>query len=99
MAHTMISFRSLLKGLGKLIVNEKAITADLEKNAVVIAEAIQTILRREGVLDAYEQLKELTRTGSKMSGDTYKQFIDGLDVEESVKRELFSITPSNYIGI
>ena len=99
MAHTMISFRSLLKGLGKLIVNEKAITADLEKNAVVIAEAIQTILRREGVLDAYEQLKELTRTGNRMSGETYKQFIDGLDVEESVKKELYSITPSNYTGI
>ena len=99
MAHTIISFRSLLKGLGKLILNEKAIAADLEKNAVVIAEAIQTILRREGVLDAYEQLKEFTRTESRLSGDAYEKFIDGLDVEESVKRELFSITPSNYTGI
>jgi len=99
LAHTLIAFKSLLKGLNKLILNEKAIENALEKNRVVIAEGIQTILRREGVKDAYELLKDLTRTNKQLNGEEYKKFIEDLEVSEEVKSELKAITPSNYTGI
>jgi len=98
-AHTLIASKSLLKGLNKLFLNETAIKADLLKNKVVIAEAIQTILRREGIDDAYEQLKELTRTNENISDGAYDSFIDGLDVASDVKLELKTITPFNYTGV
>ena len=88
-----------MKGLGKLIINESAIAADLENNSLVIAEAIQTILRREGIDDAYEQLKEFSRSHIKLNGEAFQDFIEGLKVTESVKKELKAITPSNYTGL
>ena len=98
-AHTLISFTSLLKGLGKLMLNKNAIAADLENNSMVIAEAIQTILRREGIDDAYEQLKEFSRSNEKLNGDAFHQFIDGRGVSDSIKNELKAITPDTYTGI
>ncbi len=99
LAHTLIACKSLLKGLNKLFLNEEVIKADLVKNKVVIAEAIQTILRREGVADAYEKLKELTRTNEHISDCAYETFIDELDVTPDVKSELKAITPFNYTGV
>ena len=97
-AHGLISFASLVKGLGKLILNENALHADLEKNWAVVAEPIQTILRREGYPNPYETLKALTRTGAGIDEKTIESFIDGLEVSESVKAELRAITPWNYTG-
>ena len=94
----MIAFSSLKKGLGKLILNEDALQADLHRNWAVVAEAIQTILRREGYPNPYETLKALTRTGSIIDENTIETFINGLDVNESVKEELRAITPWNYTG-
>ncbi|MBQ3996490.1 MAG: adenylosuccinate lyase, partial [Bacteroidales bacterium] len=88
----------LVKGLGKLILNENALHADLEKNWAVVAEPIQTILRREGYPNPYETLKALTRTGAGIDEKTIESFIDGLEVSESVKAELRAITPWNYTG-
>jgi len=99
LAHTLIAFKSLVKGLNKIEIKEEAISADLEKHRVVIAEAIQTILRREGVNDAYEQLKDLTRINTKLDEGAYVDFIDGLDVSKEVKIELKQITPFNYTGV
>jgi adenylosuccinate lyase len=98
-AHTLISFTSLLKGLDKLIINEKVIASDLEDNSMVIAEAIQTVLRREGIDDAYEKLKEFSRSNEKLNGEAFHQFIDELNVSESIKIELKAITPGSYTGI
>ena len=98
LAHGMIAFASLKKGLGKLILNEDALQADLHRNWAVVAEAIQTILRREGYPNPYETLKALTRTGSIIDENTIETFINGLDVNESVKEELRAITPWNYTG-
>ncbi len=98
LAHGMIAFASLKKGLGKLILNEEALQADLHRNWAVVAEAIQTILRREGYPNPYETLKALTRTGSVIDENTIETFINGLDVNESVKEELRAITPWNYTG-
>jgi len=98
LAHGLISFASLVKGLGKLILNEDALHADLEKNWAVVAEPIQTILRREGYPNPYETLKALTRTGAGIDEKTIEAFIDGLEVSESVKAELRAITPWNYTG-
>ena len=100
MAHTIIAFRSLLKGLDKLNVNYPALDADLTHNWMVVSEGIQTVLRREGFPKPYEALKELTRT-SEESIDKHKlnAFIDRLDVSQEVKEELKSITPFNYTGI
>jgi len=98
-AHTLIAFKSLVKGLNKIIIKEEAISADLEKHRVVIAEAIQTILRREGVNDAYEKLKNLTRVNGKLDEGACLDFIEGLDVSAEVKSELKQITPSNYTGV
>ena len=97
-AHGLIALNSLKKGLGKLIINEAAIAADLEKNWAVVAEAIQTILRRESYPNPYETLKNLTRTGAGINADTIADFIEGLDVSESVKEELRQISPMSYTG-
>ena len=98
-AHMLISIQSSLKGLRKLLLNEEAIRRDLDNCWAVVAEAVQTILRREAYPHPYEALKALTRTGKPIDADTIRQFIEGLDVSESVKDELRAITPHNYIGI
>jgi len=97
--HTVIALKSLLKGLDKLIVNNEAINSDLENNWAVIAEAIQTILRKEYYPNPYEKLKELTRTNKKITKEAFTDFIEKLDVKEEVKQELRKITPFNYTGI
>lgn len=97
--HTVLALSSMLKGLNKLYVNYDKIKADLEENWIVVAEAIQTILRREGYHRPYETLKELTRINRTISRDEIVDFINKLDVRESVKEELRSITPFNYTGI
>ena len=96
--HSVLAFSSLLKGLDKLIVNREKINSDLESNWVVISEAIQTILRREGYPKPYEALLELTRTNQKIDGETIAAFVDGLNLPEGVKEELRAITPYNYTG-
>lgn len=98
LAHTIIGFNNTLKGLNKLIVNEDAIAADLERNYAVVAEAIQTILRREGYPKPYEALKALTRTNRPIDGEVIAEFVNSLDVSEDIKAELHQITPSNYTG-
>ena len=97
-AHGLIALASLKKGLGKLILNRSAIDADLHRNWAVVAEAIQTILRRENYPNPYETLKNLTRTGAAIDESTISNFIDSLDVSDSVKAELHAITPWNYTG-
>jgi adenylosuccinate lyase len=98
-AHTLIALRSLSKGLDKIQVNPQALTSDLENNWAVVAEAIQTILRREGYPKPYEALKELTRNGGdSITRETMHAFINSLAVSEDVKRELLSVSPTNYIG-
>ena len=97
--HMVIALRSLEKGLGKLEINKAAIHADLENNWAVIAEAIQTILRREGYPNPYETLKDLTRKNSKITQETISSFIDSLQVSEEIKSELKKITPFNYTGV
>lgn len=98
-AHTLIAISSLQKGLGKIILNEQALANDLEDNWAVVAEAMQTILRREAYPNPYEALKALTRTGGHITEQTIKEFVEGLDVSESVKAELRVITPHNYTGM
>ena len=98
LAHSMISLNSLKKGLGKLILNEEAIRADLERNWAVVAEAIQTILRRENYPNPYETLKALTRTGAGINHEVIAGFIETLDVSEEVKEELRAISPWTYTG-
>ncbi len=98
-AHTLIALESIRKGLDKLLVNEAAIKADLEANWIVVAEAIQTVLRREGFEKPYEALKELTRTNTKVGEAEIHAFIEGLAVSDAVKNELKQITPFNYTGI
>lgn len=97
--HTMIALKSLEKGLGKLELNEAAIKADLDNNWAVVAEAIQTILRREAYPNPYEALKELTRKNEKMTAERISDFIESLDVNDDIKSELKAITPFNYTGI
>jgi adenylosuccinate lyase len=97
--HTLIAFHSTLKGLGKLLLNEEKIQADLENNWAVVAEAIQTILRREGYPNPYEALKGLTRTNEKINKESMANFIETLEVSQNVKDELKAITPQNYTGI
>jgi adenylosuccinate lyase len=98
-AHTLIAFSSTLKGLNKLIVNKEVILKDLENNWAVVAEAIQTILRRENYPNPYEALKELTRTNEKITQDSIQQFINTLNISDTVKEELKAITPFNFTGI
>jgi len=97
-AHSVIAYRSLLKGLNKLLLNEEKIKNDLENNWIITSEAIQTILRREGVENPYEQLKALTRTNSRITEGSMKAFIETLQVSDAVKEELKKITPHNYTG-
>lgn len=97
--HTLIAFESTLKGLGKLLLNPEVIAEDLENNWSVVAEGIQTILRSVGYPNPYEALKQLTRTNQKINHETFKAFINTLDVDEVVKERLRAITPQNYTGI
>ena len=97
--HTVIAMKSTIKGLNKLLLNEAAISADLEANWAVVAEAIQTILRREGYPNPYEALKELTRTNTQINANTIVEFVATLNVSDSVKEEIKKVTPSNYTGI
>lgn len=98
-AHTIIAFQATLKGLNKLLLNKDKFEQDLENNWAVVAEAIQTILRREGYPNPYEALKGLTRTNEKINQESIGNFIDKLEVSETIKKELKQITPSNYTGI
>ena len=96
--HSLVAFQSLQKGLGKVIVNEAKIAADLENNWAVVSEAIQTILRREGFPKPYEALKGLTRTNEKITAKSISEFIDTLNVSAEIKKELKAISPQNYVG-
>ena len=98
-AHTVIALKSLQKGLGKMLLNESAIHNDLEKNWSVVAEGIQTILRREAYPNPYEALKELTRTNTEVNAQSIARFIDTLNVSDAVKEELRAITPQSYTGV
>lgn len=99
LAHTILSFQSTLKGLNKLLLNEEKIAQDLENNWAVVAEAIQTILRREGYPNPYEALKGLTRTNEKINAESISNFIDTLEVSDQIKKELKAISPSSFTGI
>jgi len=98
LAHSLIAYKSLLRGLGKLIVNETKIESDLNDNWAVIAEAIQTVLRREQIERPYELLKDLTRTNSKITKESIHVFINNLQVSDAVKAEMMNITPFNFVG-
>jgi adenylosuccinate lyase len=99
LAHTLIALNSLQKGLGKLIINNDAIAQDLENNWAVVAEALQTILRRENYPHPYEALKNLTRVNSVINKESLHLFIDQLEVSQEVKTEMKGISPQNYTGI
>ena len=99
MGHTLIAFEATLKGLNKLVLNETKFEEDLEKNWAVVAEAIQTILRREGYPNPYEALKDLTRTNSVINKEAIQNFIQTLNVSDAIKAELMNISPSNYLGV
>lgn len=98
-AHTLIAIKSTIRGLNKLLLNEAAINQDLEDNWAVVAEAIQTILRRENFPNPYEALKDLTRTNQQINAQSIAEFVEGLDVSAEVKAELKQITPQNYTGV
>ena len=98
-AHTVLSLKSILKGLEKLVINPAAINNDLEKNWMVVSEAIQTILRREGYPNPYEALKDLTRTNKSITKEQLHAFINTLNIADNVKDELKAITPFSYTGI
>ena len=99
MAHSWLALTSITRGIQKLELNEAALREDLEENWAVVAEAIQTILRREGYPNPFEALKTLTRTNQKITKESIASFIHSLGVSEAVKRELLAITPFNYTGI
>jgi len=99
LGHTIIALKSTFYGLSKLLINTEKILQDLDNNWAVIAEGVQTILRREGFPNAYEALKDLTRTNEKITKESMSNFIDSLDISDSVKKELKAISPFNYIGI
>ena len=99
MAHSVIAIHSTLKGLGKLLLNADAIARDLDKAWAVVAEGIQTILRREGYPHPYETLKQLTRTNAKVTEESIETFIDTLDVTDEVRAQLKALSPSTYTGI
>ncbi|MCB9225976.1 MAG: adenylosuccinate lyase [Chitinophagales bacterium] len=98
-AHTQIALQAILKGLDKLLINKAKIADDLEQNWLVVAEAIQTVLRREGIPNPYEQLRDLTRTNQKVGKQEIHAFIDALKINDNLKKELKAISPSNYVGI
>ena len=97
-AHSIIAYKAIVKGLNKLTVNKEKIESELNDNWVIISEAIQTILRREGVKNPYEKLKELTRQNKKIKEKDIKKFIDSLQVSIKIKEELKKINPTNYTG-
>lgn len=97
--HSLLALASLIKGMNKLLINEEKIALDLENNWAVAAEAIQTVLRREGYPKPYEALKELTRTNERITAESIAKFIDGLDVNDEIKAELKQITPFNFTGV
>tara|TARA_B100001093_G_C26241359_1_gene764548 strand:+ start:60 stop:566 length:507 start_codon:yes stop_codon:yes gene_type:complete len=97
--HTIIAFQSSTMGLKKLVLNKEKIDKDLNENWSVVSEAIQTILRREGYINPYESLKELTRTNKEITQDSIRVFIDNLNIDSKIKAELKKITPFNYSGI
>lgn len=99
LAHTLIAYKSIQRGLDKLLLNDQALVDDLERNWAVVAEALQTILRREGYPQPYETLLQLTRTHQRIDAQAIAEFIQGLDLPASVKKELSAITPQNYTGI
>ena len=99
LGHTLIGFSATQKGISKLLLNADKLAQDLEKNWAVVAEALQTILRREGYPNPYEALKGLTRTNQAITETTIKDFIEELAVSDTIKAEMRSITPSNYTGI
>jgi adenylosuccinate lyase len=99
LAHIEISFKSITKGLGKLLLDKEVLSRDLEANWAVVAEGIQTVLRREGYPKPYEALKALTRGNMHITSETIEDFIDTLNVDENVKEQLRSITPHNYTGL
>ncbi|MPN33216.1 Adenylosuccinate lyase [bioreactor metagenome] len=99
LAHGLIAIKSTTKGLHKLLLNEEAIERDLENNWAVVAEGIQTILRREGYPKPYEALKALTRTNQHITEESISNFIDTLNVNEEIKKELKAISPRNYTGV
>ena len=98
-AHTVIGINSTIKGINKILVNTEKINSDLEKNWIVIAEGIQTILRREGFPKPYEALKELTRNNQQINKKTFIVFIENLEISDEIKKELKKISPYNYTGI
>lgn len=98
-AHALLAIKSTQVGLNKLLLNEVALTEDLENNWAVVAEAIQTILRREGYPKPYEALKSLTRVNTKITKETVHAFIDTLEVSDNIKQELKEVSPHNYTGI
>jgi adenylosuccinate lyase len=98
LGHSLIAMNATRKGLGKLVLNEDKLAADLENNWAIVAEAIQTILRREAYPEPYEALKALTRTHGRITSEVMAEFIEGLEVNDAVKAELRSITPANYLG-
>ena len=99
LAHIEIALKSLIKGLGKLLLNKHAVARELDAQWAVVTEALQTILRREGYPQPYEALKALTRTNEAITASSIAQFIDSLDLSEAVKQELRAVTPHNYTGI
>ena len=98
-AHTVIGINSTIKGINKILVNTEKINSDLEKNLIVVAEGIQTILRREGFPKPYEALKELTRNNQEINKKTFTDFIEKLPISDEIKKELKKISPFNYTGI
>ena len=98
LGHSLIAMNATRKGLGKLVLNEDKLAADLENNWAIVAEAIQTILRREAYPEPYEALKALTRTHGRITSEVMAEFIEGLDVGDGLKAELRNITPANYLG-
>ena len=98
MAHTLIALASLEKGIGKLLLHRETIERDLADNQAVLAEAIQTILRSVGYQGAYEALKELTRTGERVSPETIARFVDTLQVDDELKQRIRSLSPQTYTG-
>ncbi|MFZ9503683.1 MAG: lyase family protein, partial [Cyclobacteriaceae bacterium] len=99
LAHTWLAFKSISKGIEKLQLNRTAIDADLDDNWAVVAEAIQTILRRAGYPNPYEALKALTRTNEKITAQSLHQFIDGLEISDDLRKKLKAVTPFTYTGI
>jgi adenylosuccinate lyase len=99
LAHTLIAYKSICRGLDKLLLNDQALRDDLERNWAVVAEGLQNILRREGYPKPYEALLALTRTHQRIDAAAIAEFIDSLEVSDQVKKELSEITPQNYTGI